>query len=293
MDMSTGNMDKSKMVTITNIDGSDLDVTYAQYQALVYVIDKVLERPANKLADVVKYSKIDTKKQGKNVTEQLAYARGVRDTFGDDSIMDELFGEHDMQVDEIESAKHRDDDFDINLKVMYEKSFIKHKTHRAVGLFFKIIKDQIIESSPSFQRLVLRMATLLGKENNDNAIAEISQAIGDKLKSQYFVKYAKDNGINVTQLVSGPNSIYDRLLDIQYGIMEGEDQYKHLRDVDGTSNNILLKLLIADKYSQYDANYHNQAQEKIDNFKFVRLFNSLDIDFFNSVHSNKFDNCET
>lgn len=278
IDISTGEIDKTKMLEIKDPRGNMIEVTYEQYQALVYVIDSVLERPANKLADVVKYSKIDTKKQGKNITEQLAYARGVRDTFGDDTIMNEMFGDYKKEHDEILATKDRDLDFDENLKVMYEKSFIKHKTHKAIGLFFKIIKDQVLESTPSYQRLVLRMATLLGKEDNDNAIASISQAVGDKLKSKYFIKYAQDNNISVTGLVSGPNSIYDRLLDIQYAILNNERGYEHLRDTDGSSNNALLKLLISDKYSTYNPIDHNGAAEKIENFKFVRLFNSLDID---------------
>ena len=64
-----------------NIGGETID--FKTFQALVYLVDKELERPAQSISNLVQYSKIDTKKQGKSVSEQIAYVKGVIDTFGD------------------------------------------------------------------------------------------------------------------------------------------------------------------------------------------------------------------
>jgi hypothetical protein len=50
-------------------------------QMLAYTAFEQFEPYAQALSSVVKYSKIDTKKQGKNITEQRAYKEGVYNTF--------------------------------------------------------------------------------------------------------------------------------------------------------------------------------------------------------------------
>ena len=258
-------------------DGTPQMITGKKVQALVYVIDKLFETPAQKLADVVKYSKIDTKKQGKNITEQLAYARGVEKTFGDMTLMKEIYGEYVPNEDEVQNL----DNFYFNrgLTYMYEKSFIKAKTHLAIGLYSRILKDQVIEAAPAFQRLVSRIASLLNSEG-DKDISKISQAVSDKLKSEYFIQYAKDNNIDIQGLVTGENTIYDRLLSIQYKITSGQFGQEMI-DTDGTPSNTLLKLLIADNNTVYNPNSatnNNQRVDRFKNLKFVRLFNALDLD---------------
>lgn len=258
-------------------DGTPQMITGKKVQALVYVIDKLFETPAQKLADVVKYSKIDTKKQGKNITEQLAYARGVEKTFGDMTLMKEIYGEYVPNEDEVQNL----DNFYFNrgLTEMYEKSFIKAKTHLAIGLYSRVLKDQVIEAAPAFQRLVSRIASLLNSEG-DKDISKISQAVSDKLKSEYFIQYAKDNNIDIQGLVTGENTIYDRLLSIQYKITSGEFGQEAI-DTDGTPSNTLLKLLIADNNTVYNPNSNTNNNQRVDRFKnlkFVRLFNALDLD---------------
>jgi hypothetical protein len=48
---------------------------------LVIIANNQFKEPADKLSDLVKFSKIDTKKQGKNIPEIKSYARGVLHTF--------------------------------------------------------------------------------------------------------------------------------------------------------------------------------------------------------------------
>jgi len=48
---------------------------------LTVIANEQFKAPAEKLSDIVKFSKIDTKKQGKNMSEILSYRRGVNATF--------------------------------------------------------------------------------------------------------------------------------------------------------------------------------------------------------------------
>lgn len=287
-------------IVIPDGKGGQISINHQQYQALIYVIDNVFESPAQSLSDVVKYSKIDTKKQGKNISEQIAYAKGVASTFGDRTLLNEIFGEDVNTVDETVVLSEIQSPFNDGLRRMYEESFIKHKTHKAISMFSGILRGQVIEASPAFQRTVSRIAEALGR-NDDKFISKISEAMSTKLKADSMLQYALDNDINIPGLVTGQNTIYDRLLRIQYAIhnsilpQQGRDaiaheaatptvqpdltfDFSHLRDVDGTPKNALLKLLIADRSDSYNlAKHPYQIPDKFGNLKFVRLFDALDI----------------
>ena len=51
-----------------------------------------MEKPAQLISNLVQYTKIDTKKQGKNVSEQVNYLRGVAELFDDAEITEYLTG---------------------------------------------------------------------------------------------------------------------------------------------------------------------------------------------------------
>lgn len=108
-------------------DGVELST--AEVQLLVYYAKTQFEPYEKNLSDLVKYSKIDTKKQGKNVVEQTAYRDGVNDLF------DIKNGKYGLFED---------------LKEYYTASYIQQKTDNALNLFEDILGEFTIESTRQF-----------------------------------------------------------------------------------------------------------------------------------------------
>lgn len=240
-------------------------------QAVIYLIDQMLEKPAQSISDLVKYTKIDTKKQGKNINEQLEYIKGVAEMFGDPKIMKKIFG---IDVTDIETY---DGPFEHDsLWKMYSKSFIMKKTHNAIFTFFDTIKENLIEATPAFRSILNTAMYEFGIKGISN-INLFSDVLSGYFKSIAITKFAERNNIDIVSLVSGNNTIYDRLCVLKCKIM-ADEEYKDMRNEDGSINNPLLNLLISDKTWQYDKNHHKgRGADKLANLKFVRLFDSLDV----------------
>ncbi len=60
-------------------------LSFFDIQMAVYMAKQQLDPYAEALSDLVKYTKIDTKKQGKTVPEQMHYKKGFDDLFGEHS----------------------------------------------------------------------------------------------------------------------------------------------------------------------------------------------------------------
>lgn len=78
-----------------------------EQQLLVYLAYLQFEKYANALSNLVKYSKIDTKKHGKSVVEQMIYEKGYTRTFDttrEDSLFDGV-GLYSMQNDSYIATK--------------------------------------------------------------------------------------------------------------------------------------------------------------------------------------------
>lgn len=240
-------------------------------QAVIYLIDQMLEKPAQSISDLVKYTKIDTKKQGKNINEQLEYIKGVAEMFGDPKIMKKIFG---IDVTDIETY---DGPFEHDsLWKMYSESFIMKKTHNAIFTFFDTIKENLIEATPAFRSILNTAMYEFGIKGISN-INLFSDVLSGYFKSIAITKFAERNNIDIVSLVSGNNTIYDRLCVLKCKIM-ADEEYKDMRNEDGSINNPLLNLLISDKTWQYDKNHHKgRGADKLANLKFVRLFDSLDV----------------
>lgn len=263
--------DVTRKMAKGQIEGDQLK----RMQAYVYVIDSVLERPAQSISDLVQYSKIDTKKQGKNVSEQIAYLKGVAKTFGDTEILDQLYGRASTENEEEQDDEFNSDFEKTSIQNMYRNSFIYKKTHDAIFTFMKIINGQIFEATPGFQNIVDRIAGMLNK-SDATSISKISDAVDAKLKAEAINQYAKDQGIDIPGLVSGNNTIYDRLNALKCKI-KSDPAYAHMLDGQGHIKNALLDLLISDKHWVYNHALHKGcATDKFGNLKFVRLFDALD-----------------
>ena len=246
------------------------------FQALVYLVDKELERPAQQISNLVQYSKIDTKKQGKSVSEQLAYVKGVIDTFGDAELAHDILGyPMPKTYEDYENMYTGDFEFD-SIQRMYWDSFIGQKTHDAIRTFLNIMDGQVFEATSGFRAVVNNIADILGKKDA-TSIQKISDAVAAKIKADAINKYAEENGIDIPSLVTGTNTIYDRLNRFKC-LIHTDPRYSYLLDGNGEIRNPLLKLLISDKSWIYNHSLHlDSAEDKFGNLKFIRLFDALDL----------------
>jgi hypothetical protein len=198
-------------------------------QMLVYLAKDAFNDYADGISQLVKYCKIDTKKQGKNISEQRSFSRGYKRLFVNTrSKLRKLFDEESLQ----------------NLRT---KSYIQTKTERALNLFADILSDQLIDATRSFNSTVETVLTYLPVDD-DNVSEKISKKIADtilvSIRSDYFNAYASKNGIDIPGLVTGDNTISDRLNRLKIAI-QTEDRYSDFRNSDGSIDNYLLNLLMS------------------------------------------------
>ena len=93
---------------------------------------------------------------------------------------------------------------------MYSESFIMKKTHNAIFTFFDTIKENLIEATPAFRSILNTAMYEFGIKGISN-INLFSDVLSGYFKSIAITKFAERNNIDIVSLVSGNNTIYDRL----------------------------------------------------------------------------------
>lgn len=251
---------KARMYEIDN----GIKLSAAEVQYIVYRAKIEFQPFESDLSDLVKYSKIDTKKQGKNIVEQMAYKDGI-DTLFD--IEHNFYGKFET------------------LKDYYTDSYIKDKTENALNLFFDIMSTFSIESTPQFQIQISEICRAIGEVNPSADVRKaVSRQIMNYIRAGFFNTWAENNRINIKGLVSGKNTISDRLEDIRIKIMT-DPAYVDMRANDGSIKNYLLASLVQGFQYKEDNRIgplnagtkpatHNTA-------KFVKTLNFMDSDHIN------------
>ena len=238
----------------------DLKLTGYEIQAIVYLAYKELSTPAQALADLVKYSKIDTKKQGKTIAEQRAFEKGVIDTF----------------VNEMAPTRRQ---FNHNVYEMYDKSYIRHKTENALSLFRDVLSGQLFEASQFMEVNVTTLNDMAGHAKDPISAKFMQKAhssIITSLYADFWNQYAKEHNVDLLGLVSGPNAMAHRLNRLKVKFTTQDDLIKKYT-VEGEIRNAFLKLLIKNN-SEYNSPLQDAANvETAANLVFVRLFNQLDL----------------
>lgn len=244
------------------------NLTGNEIQLLVAIAKLEFDPYAQGLADLVKYSKIDTNKHGKNITEQCQYLLGYHKIFDRESTS------WSRRMFEPEG-----------LNRMLENSYIKTKTLNATKSFLSILQGQILEATVSFQRAInqiLRQQNI-SRDTSIDTLNKLTRKILIKIKSNYFFAkggYCERNGIDPKSLVSGPNTIYDRLNKLKSDIIT-DKRYSGLRDKSGEINNYLLKSLIHSFKWSYDYKLNPAPGNRPDTYqdaKFIKLFNFTEED---------------
>ena len=162
-----------------------------EHQLLYYLAYLQFDKYAKALSGLVTYSKIDTKKQGKSVTEQLVYRDGYNKTY-------DLYRDSNL--------------FDpIGLKEMRDKSYIATKTKNGINSVIDILSSQFIQSSTAFLGSVDKILKSIGRAESlsANLVKSVSDALSAAVKSKFFVDEY------VPSISNNPNFIHDLVSESQ------------------------------------------------------------------------------
>lgn len=160
-----------------------------QFQAAVYLAYKQFDKYANALSNLVKYCKIDTKKHGKSLAEQLVWYEGYNDLFNNGEI-GKLFNSAALQE-------------------LKEFSYIGVKTENAIKATKQIIGGQFFSGSRQFIKAVENLSKLVGNEHRYETVSFVeaaTKAISASIKSEYFNYYVNKlfgDSTYVRDLVNG------------------------------------------------------------------------------------------
>lgn len=205
------------------------DLVYAQtedgeraraFQVNCYIAWKCLEKYSNALNSLVQYTKIDTRKQGKNFLEMQAYLRGYENLTNPET--DQLF-----DMDSINNLIHG--------------TWIEQKTRDAIQEPMRVMAGQSFQGTPQFMEQLINLSDDFKYKTNDResdllrnakTMKKISQAASSQIKARYAVRLAKSLGIDVKGLFDGNATVFDRLNSIQaciqrdaYGLGRLKDNY--------------------------------------------------------------------
>lgn len=170
------------------IDINDEHFTPEQVQLLMYLAYLQFDPYATSVSNLVKYSKIDTKKHGKSYIEQQVFLKGFRKLFDnpDGSGLFEPEGLHRLA----------------------KQSYIELKTINAISMTENILKGQFLQSTNAFKNAMQIVLNMIGKGDSLSVDLwnEVSHAIMASIKSEYINQYAKDlkpnNSTYIHDLVS-------------------------------------------------------------------------------------------
>lgn len=199
---------------------------YRTEQVRMYYAFQALKPYADALADLVKYSKVDTKKTGKNFAEQLIYRYGMLDLANSP-----YFGKGEINK-------------------FYNHTFIETKTQNSIDFGYGIFANQLFRNTPVFTERLTNVLALLGRKTTATSkiLSPIIRGIESQMKSEFF----NSLGIEINSLLTGDQSVPKRLNNFKQRIMRGE--YPELLRYDGRIANDFLEYLLPNlgAYDGYD-----------------------------------------
>lgn len=202
------------------------DPDYDKNQIAMYYAFKALKPYADALADLVKYSKVDTKKTGKSFAEQLIYRYGMEDL------------KKSPYFEQGEIAK------------FYNDTFIETKTENSIDFGYSIFANQLFRNTAVFTERLTNMLSLLGRKSTatNKILSPIIKGIESQMKSEFF----NNMDVDINSLFVGEQSVPKRLNNFKQRILRGD--YPELLRYDGTIANDFLEYLLPNigSYKGYD-----------------------------------------
>lgn len=195
---------------------------FNDFQVRVYYAWKMLKPYADSLANLVKYSKIDTKKTGKTFAEQLNYYDGMQRLLDDPNFEPGA------------------------IRRFYDETFVGHKTDNAILFGSSILSNKLLRNTELFSNQKDAVLSLLGRKGlaDPSLLKAIISGMEAQIKSRFFTQYIKDNGIDITKMFKGRTSMAKRLNNFKELIRRRDPRMSHLIDNNGNITNDFLEFLI-------------------------------------------------
>lgn len=195
---------------------------FNEEQVRIYYAWKALKPYADSLANLVKYSKVDTKKTGKTFAEQQTYYNGMWAM--------------------IEDANFADGE----IERFYNETFIAKKTENSIPFGTSIFKNLLLRNTDTFLSKKDIMLSLLGRKNNADSklLNALISGMEAQIKSGFFNQFIYQNGIDIHSMFTGKMSMAKRINNFKYEILKGNPKLSRFLNNDGTINNDFINYLI-------------------------------------------------
>lgn len=195
---------------------------FNEEQVRIYYAWKALKPYADSLANLVKYSKVDTKKTGKTFAEQQTYYNGMWAMTEDANFAD---GE---------------------IERFYNETFIAKKTENSIPFGTSIFKNLLLRNTDTFLSKKDIMLSLLGRKNNTDSklLNALISGMEAQIKSGFFNQFIYQNGIDIHSMFTGKMSMAKRINNFKYEILKGNPKLSRFLNNDGTINNDFINYLI-------------------------------------------------
>ena len=191
-------------------------------QVMIYYAWLKLKPYADSLANLVKYSKIDTKKIGKSFAEQQNYYDGMQRMLDDPNFAP---GE---------------------IRKFYDETFVGHKTENAIPFGISIFKNLLLRNTQLFTDQKNVILSLLGRRGiaDSGLINSVIKGMEAQSKAQFFNEYIKSNNIDLQGMFKGEQSIAKRLNNFKQLILRRDPRMSHLIDNTGHISNDFIEFLL-------------------------------------------------
>ena len=213
------------------IKNSDTEnAMFAERQLQVYYAFKAIKPYADSLANLVKYSKIDTKKTGKSFAAQQTYLNGM-------------------------TAMLEDENFDQDaVEKFFSETFIERKTQNAIPFGTALFRGLLLRNTDKFLAQKDAVLSLLGRRDNANEklLSAVINAMESQTKAKFFNRYIKENNINIKDMFIGPKSMGQRLNNFKQRILRNE--FPDL-GLDGKYYNDFLEYLLPNLNNEFGLNF--------------------------------------
>lgn len=195
---------------------------FNEEQVRIYYAWKALKPYADSLANLVKYSRVDTKKTGKTFAEQQTYYNGMWAMTEDANFAD---GE---------------------IERFYNETFIAKKTENSIPFGTSIFKNLLLRNTDTFLSKKDIMLSLLGRKNNADSklLNALISGMEAQIKSGFFNQFIYQNGIDIHSMFTGKMSMAKRINNFKYEILKGNPKLSRFLNNDGTINNDFINYLI-------------------------------------------------
>lgn len=195
---------------------------FNEEQVRIYYAWKALKPYADSLANLVKYSKVDTKKTGKTFAEQQTYYNGMWAMTEDSNFAD---GE---------------------IERFYKDTFIAKKTENSIPFGTSIFKNLLLRNTGTFLSKKDIMLSLLGRKNNADSklLNALISGMEAQIKSGFFNQFIYQNGIDINGMFTGKMSMAKRINNFKHEILKGNPKLSRFLNNDGTINNDFINYLI-------------------------------------------------